>query len=191
MITEIQLHELRKAIYTNFPEIAQLEATSTIKCLDLPLRREYADQIYNGTKKVEFRWLIPFWEQKLINHDAEKFIDKNEKAIKQIIDQTIEKGGYTFDDVSNQQAWFIFPLVRKVETIHFHNYSPNGWRLDVEVLSNNFCEPDEDGKALLHSFGSYEQDEEWEEWERNKTPIDQREGFFYFVIGKILNAKNL
>lgn len=187
MISDKDIERLRSAIFARFPELRDMQERATIKCLDLTLRREYAEQIVSGTKKVEYRWPIPFWNNKLANTDIEKFLEKNgDEFIKELERQKINP-----DELSDNTIAKILPMVNRVETIHFHNFNPNGWRLDVEVTYNNFCTPDDEGREWLHSFGSYEQDGDFEEWERNGTPIEKREGYYFFVIGKILNKKGL
>lgn len=189
MIPDTKIQLLRDAINARFPELEQIHRRTTIERLDLTLRRVYAEQIVAGTKKVEYRWPIPFWNSKLENEEVAQFIEKREDEFKQIIDEHFSD--INPEDLSDNTIAQILPMIKRVHTIHFHNYNPNGWRLDVECTYNNFCTPDNVGREWLHSFGSYEQDEEFDEWERNNTPIEEREGYYFFAIGKILNKKGL
>lgn len=187
MTNNKDIEKLRSAINARFPELMELQEKATIQCLDLTLRREYAEQIAAGTKKVEYRWPIPFWNNKLQNTEIERILEKRKDEFFEFMEQQ----SISLDELSDNTLAKILPIVRRVETIHFHNFNPNGWRLDVEVKYNNFCTPDNEGREWLHSFDSYEQDEEFDEWERNGTPIEKREGYYFFVLGKILNKKGL
>ncbi|MBR3566870.1 MAG: ASCH domain-containing protein [Salinivirgaceae bacterium] len=189
MISDKIIEELRTAIYKQFPELNAMRQRRTIKCLDLTLRREYAEQIAAGTKTVEYRWPIPFWNSKLENPEIDAFLDKNADSLIGLIKKHIPD--IDADTASDNTIAKILPLVNRVETIHFHNYNPNGWRLTVECTYNNFCTPDNEGREWLHTFGSYEQDAEFDEWERNGPPIEEREGYYFFAIGRILSAKGL
>lgn len=189
MISDKDIERLRSAIFARFPELREMQEKATIKCLDLTLRREYAEQIVSGTKKVEYRWPIPFWNNKLYNAEIEKFLAKHEGEFADELEQRFPN--INPDELTDNTIAKIIPMVKRVETIHFHNFNPMGWRLDVECTYNNFCTPDNEGREWLHSFDSYEQDGDFEEWERNGTPIEKREGYYFFVIGKILNKKGL
>ena len=85
-----------------------------IKVLNLILKREYAEEILAGTKRVEFRAMSDHYINRLIDKKALKFTNAH-------LDD---------DDVVD----FCNPI-RPVRQIHFYNYN-NSWFLDVEVIEN-------------------------------------------------------
>lgn len=172
MIDTQKIEQLRNAINTRFPELEEMHQMATIKCLDLTLRREYAEQIAAGIKTVEYRWPIPFWEKRFENENVWKFLDKYESDYWNLVEQVFPD--FKKETFSLNILRKTTPFVNRVETIHFHNYNTNGWKLTVECTYNNFCEPDNEGKEWLHSFNSFEQDEEFDEWERNTLPITKK-----------------
>ena len=137
-----------------------------VEVLNLIMKREFAEQILRGEKKVEFRAVS--------DHYISRLIDKNVVEFK--------KNHLDDDDVQD----FCDPL-RIVKKIHFHNYN-NSWYLDVSVKSNDYVGVDEEGIKFMHeTFGCHELDELYEsltEAERKKyAPC-----FFYFEVGEILGT---
>lgn len=199
-----QTELLRKAVNERFPELAEISQRTTIKRLDLTLNREYAQQIVDGTKTVEFRFDSEFWIKRFCNKKVVNFFEHHEKEFWKVI-----RKYYRYYDIERygierifkylpfkkyftpNNLFYAIPLVKRVETIHFHNYDPNGWRLTIECPYNNYYVADNYGKEWLHHFNSYEQDEEFELWEGKKTPLERRDNAFFFVVGEIISVRGL
>ena len=148
-----------KAKYPDYCEAADVEV------LNLIMKREYAEQILHGEKKVEFRAVSDHYIKRLIDRKVVEFKKRHE------------------DDPDVQE--FVDPM-RIVRKIHFHNYN-NSWFLDVEVVENDYVAADKEGVEYMHQKGCNELDELYD-----SLPAKEREDlaptFFYFVIGKIVES---
>lgn len=150
-----------KAKYPDYCEAADVEV------LNLIMKREFAEQIARGEKKVEFRAVSDHYIKRLIDRKVVEFI-KRHNDDPDVVD-------------------FCDPL-RIVRKIHFHNYN-NSWFMDVDVASNDYIAADKEGVDFMHTLGCNELDGLYEslpEKEREKLAPT----FFYFVIDKIV-ATNL
>lgn len=141
-----------------------------VDCLNLIMRKEFAEQILRGEKKLEFRAYTKHYVDRILDKDVANYLDT-------LPDEPADSDLNTF-----AQAF------RPVLKIHFHNYS-NSWFLDVEC-TNNFVMPIADKwvKNIQDQFGCHEIDDMLADLNKRKTK--DRPLFFVFVIGKIL-ATNL
>lgn len=150
-----------------FKEHPDCPKPKPVECLNLLMRREFAEEILAGTKTVEVRAYSQHYCDRLYDKDVLAYEDKywdNELMRMQMID---------FND-----------SVRAVKKIHFHNYN-NSWFLDVECIDNNTVVVRDDQVGYLQSeFNCHEFDEMLADL--NKKKCADRPVFFYFAIGKIL-----
>lgn len=151
-----------KAKYPDYCEAADVEV------LNLIMKREYAEQILRGEKKVEFRAVSDHYIKRLIDRKVVEFKKRHEA------DPDVQE--------------FCDPL-RIVRKIHFHNYN-NSWFLDVDVVENDYVAADKEGVEFLNKrYDCHELDELYESLppkERDKLAPT----FFFFVIDKVV-ATNL
>ena len=136
-----------------------------LEVLNLIMRKEFALEIVQGKKKVEFRAYSEHFSSRLYDKDVLNFMQlhKNEPDVLDECD----------------------PL-RAVRTIHFHNYE-NSWFLDVECILNDVVAvTDEDVAYLNKEYDCHELDEQLQTLK--STGEDNRPMYFYFVIGKILRT---
>lgn len=136
-----------------------------IGCLDLLMKRKYAEMIVKGEKRVEFRSMCKFYTDRLYDKDVLEYYNKH-------------RGDALVEKFAN--------ALRRVETIHFHDYG-NTWYLDVEVKSNGYVRVNrEDVEFLRSNYECHELDEELREMDENN--IRTRPQYYYFVVGKILKT---
>lgn len=139
-----------------------------IECLNLLLRKEFAKQILEGKKVVEFRAFSEHYAERLIDKDCCNWIS---------------------DHSDDDEAMFFTSQVRPVDRIHFHNYN-NTWSLDVECIQNDtMILIDKDVQCLRDKFGCTELDEMLIDF--NKRKEENRPLFFYFAIGDVIERRGL
>lgn len=156
---DLVINQEKKAFFEKYPEVKRSE---NIKCLDLLLKKEFAEAIIKGEKTVEFRNYSKHYQDRLYDKALLDYGDKN------IPDEDM----YDFVD-------FARPL-RKVETIHFHT-------LDVEVIDNWTVAVNKDEvENLQMDYDCHELDALLEDLEKQKAK--GRPIFFYFALGKILSV---
>lgn len=160
-----QYEEELEAFHTKYPDCPR---TEHIECLNLVMKKEYAEQIARGEKTVEYRAYSPHYRSRMYDKAVGKYMEAHaddEQFIEQVLD---------FE-----------PVLRQVKKIHFHNYN-NTWHLDVECVANDVCVATrEDGEYIRDEYGNSELLEEALELEKNNVkdlPI-----FFFYVLGKILD----
>jgi hypothetical protein len=145
-----------------------LKKAKPVECLNLIMRKQFAQQIVDGTKKVEFRAFSQHYVDRLIDQDVDNWMT---------------------DHVDDEEAMFFANHVRPVKKIHFHNYN-NSWSLDVECVRNDYCAPCQKDIDFLHEkWDCHELDEMCKDFDRKKAT--ERPMFFFFVVGKILNKQGL
>lgn len=145
-----------------------LHEAKPVECLNLLLRKEFALQILNGEKKVEFRAFSEHYCGRLIDKDVDNWMQ---------------------DHIDDEEAMFFANQVRPVKKIHFHNYN-NTWTLDVECLKNDYVAPiKKDVEYLNNTWGCHELDKQCESFDKKKTT--ERPLYFFFALGKILEKKGL
>ena len=146
----------------------ELKLPKPIECLNLIMRKEFALEILNGTKTVEFRDLSEHYINRLIDKDTNNWMA---------------------DHLDDDNAVNLISDVRPVKRIHFHNYN-NSWTLDVEVVNNDYCAViDKDVKYLQQAFNCHELDELLNEY--NQAEEEDRPIYFYFALGKVIDSKGL
>jgi len=155
----------RAAFFAKYPECP---ISDEIECLNLIMKREFAEAILRGEKTVEYR--------SYSQHYCNRLFDKKVQAYEpNIADEDIAD----FED-------FAAPL-RVVKKIHFHNYE-NSWWLDVEVVYNYICAPcKDDVDAIESEYGDSELREMQEEFDKKKTRTE-RPLFFFFALGEVLGT---
>ena len=157
-----ELEEFR-AKYPDCPPV------NPIPVLDLIMKREYAEAILRGEKKVEFRIISDHYANRIYDQAMVDFVDrhKDDSEVSMAVDYYISE-------------------IRPVQTIHFHNYD-NSWFLDVSVRMNDFVSVISDDVKFLHEqYGCHELDEELKQVQRDK--MQNPPSYFYFEIGEVLDT---
>lgn len=148
-----------------YPDCPKIEP---VECLNLIMKREWAEEILRGKKKLEFRAFT--------NHYCTRLYDKN---MMDYIDEHADDA-----DFMCQVGNYVSAL-RPVEKIHFHNYN-NSWFMDVSISVNEVVSVTEEDVAFLHSeFGCTELDDELELLKDSKRTPPM---YFYFVIDDVLDT---
>ena len=131
------------------------------------MKREYAEQILAGTKKLEFREYKPFYIKRLIDQDVAAYIQEH---------------------MDDDEILTFCHDIRQVQKIHFHNYN-NSWFLDVECTFNDaFCIIKHDIEYLQKTYGCHDYDDDLKRMEALKVPMEERPWMFFFVCGKVLDT---
>lgn len=158
----------RKQFFEEHPDCPR---PKPVECLNLIMRREFAEEILAGTKKVEIR--------SYSLHYCDRLYDKEVLAY---------EDAHWDDELMRMQMIDFNDSVRAVKKIHFRNYN-NSWFLDVECIDNNtVLLVDEQVKYLQDEYDCHEFDEELARL--NKRRSEDRPVYFYFAVGRIL-AHNL
>lgn len=163
--------------YEEFKKQYNMPEAEDIECLDLIMKREWAEKIVRGEKKIEFREMSDFYAHKLIDKNV---FEWKQKMLAEADEELAEK----IND-------FCDPL-KPVYKIHFHNYN-NSLILDVDVKMDMVLVLDEDGINFLHEeFDCHEVDAEYwqfeDDLEDGKVTEDERPIYFIFEIDKITNT---
>ena len=157
-----ELNAERQRFFESHPEAP---VAKDVECLNLIMRKEFALQILNGTKKLEYRAYSEHYVTRLID-----------KAVNEYINMHIDD-----DDIAG-----FCNDIRPVKKIHFHNYS-NSWYLDVECVFNDAFIVNKDGIAYLNAeFDCHDWDEECARMDAKKEKM--RPCMFFFVCGKVLGT---
>lgn len=136
-----------------------------VECLNLIMKREYAEQILRGEKPLEFRAYSPFYIKRLVDPAVSDYI-----------------GAHIDDD----DVVMFCNDIRQVKKIHFHNYN-NSWFLDVECTYNDvFCINKRDIDYLHKEYGVHDFDDDLARYEAMN--VEQRPWLFFFACGKVLNT---
>ena len=159
-----------EAFYEKYPDCPLSE---DIESLSLVMKREYAEQIKNGTKVIEFRDFSEFYCKRLFDKEVDAYVNAH-------------KDNQEVMDALHRQI--VTPL-RIVNNLHFHNYN-NSWKMDVECVENSvilLCE--EDVKYLQDKYDCHELDEELKAFEG--AAEEERPMLFWFACGKVTDSKNI
>ena len=152
----------RKEFFESHPEAKEAK---TVGVLNLIMKREYAEQIVKGTKKLEFRSYSPHYVKRLIDPDVADYISRHLK---------------------DEEVLTFCNDIRQVARIHFHNYN-NSWFLDVKCTFNDvFQVNDNDVKMLQDTYGCHDFDEDLRIL--NASNEERRPWVFYFVCGEVLDT---
>ena len=159
----------RKQFFETHPDVPRPEP---IECLNLIMKRVYAEEILAGTKTVEVRAYSQHYCDRLYDKKVLEFEDK-----------------HWDDELLRLQMLDFNDSVRAVKKIHFHNYNET-WSMDVECVDNNtVVVEDEQVKFLQDEYNCHEFDEMLATL--NRKHEDKRPIFFYFALGKVLETKNI
>ncbi len=159
-------HAARKQFFEEHPDCPR---PKPIECLDLIMRREFAQQIVEGTKRVEIRSYSSHYFNRLYDKAVLDYEDK-----------------HWDDELMKLQMIDFNDSVRAVKKIHFHDYGKT-WFLDVECIENNTVVlVDDQVQFLQDEYGFHDFDEELAGL--NKRKAKERPIFFYFAIGRILGT---
>jgi hypothetical protein len=154
----------RKKFFEEHPDCPK---PKPVECLNLIMRKEYAEEILTGIKTVEIRAYS--------QHYCDRLYDKD------VLDY---ENAHWDDDLMRMQMIDFNDSVRAVKKIHFHNYN-NSWFLDVECIDNNTVVVNNEQVGFLQDeYNCHEFDEMLADL--NKRKAKDRPIFFYFAIGRIL-----
>lgn len=160
--TEEEYIAAREEYFKNHPDAPEAEE---IECLNLIMRKEYAEQILRGEKPLEFRAYSDFYVKRLIDKKVSEYIGAH---------------------VEEDEVFMFCNDVKQVQKIHFHNYN-NTWFLDVECTFNDvFSINKHDIEFLQNKYGVHDFDEDLEKYE--KANVKERPFLFYFVCGNVIDT---
>lgn len=160
-LTDKEWLEAEKVFFENHPDAPKAKE---VECLNLIMKKEFAEQILSGEKKVEFRTFSEHYVKRLYDRDVLNYIDEH----------------------AEEDAVEFMDCMRPIKKIHFHNYN-NSWFLDVEVQEAGECAATKPWvKIFNEEFDCHELDQITKDLDKRKDP--NRPLFFYFVIGKILET---
>lgn len=143
-----------------------------VECLNLIMRKEFAQEIVDGKKTVEIRAYSKHYTERLYDQKVLEYEKRHWD------DEEMRQGILEFTD-----------SIRPVKKIHFHNYN-NTWSLDVSCVENGtVIVNDEQVKYLQDEYDCHEFDEMLEDLNRKKT--SDRPIFFFFAIGEIIDRFNI
>lgn len=157
--------EYAKAYEQFFESHPEAPIARDVECLNLIMKREFAEQILAGTKKLEFRSYSEHYIKRLIDPEVSEYIKLH---------------------IDDDETMMFCNDIRQVKKIHFHNYN-NSWYLDVECDFNDaFCINDADVKHLQDVYGCHDYDDELKRM--NAMKLENRPWIFFFVCGKVIST---
>lgn len=169
-MSEEEFLRAREEFFEKYPECPR---DPHIEVLDLVMKREWAEKILSGEKKIEFRDFSDFYCNRLYDKETFDFVDKmlDEDNMEAVLAQNV-----------------FFSPIKQVYVIHFHNYN-NSWFLDVSLKTNDYLTiQDEDIEFLHKEFNCHELDDDLKKCKEMKISQKNRPQMFYFVIDEVLNT---
>ena len=150
-----------------FKSHPEAKVAESVECLNLIMKKVYAEQILAGTKKLEFRAYSKFYIRRLIDSAVADYIREHS------------------DD---EDVLTFCNDIRQVNSIHFHDYN-NSWFLDVECTFNDvFSITKEDIRMLNEKYDCHDYDDDLKRMDAINIPIEERPWIFFFVCGKVLDT---
>lgn len=143
-----------------------------VEAYRLITKKKFAQEIFEGKKKVEIRAFSNFYEK--------MFFDPVKSAA---LSERIENGGSAVDESG---AYLIDQTMKDIDFARLTNYN-GSWYLDVQITSISVCAMvKEDIEYLNNSFEFHDYDEEYKKFENH--PIEEVPMFFAIAIGDIVNS---
>lgn len=157
-----EFYKAQSEFYKAHPEVPK---PKPVTCLNLIMRKQFAEAIARGEKKVEFRAWTDHYVNRLIDKDCDNY-------------KTLH-----YDDI---EVRTFVETIRPVERIHFHNYN-NSWHLDV-TCPNNYVMPliRKEVEALHENWDCHEMDDMLSDLE--KRGDNMRPVFFVFACGEVIET---
>lgn len=137
-----------------------------VEAYDLIIKKEFAQQILNGTKKLEIRPTTDFYERKFIDPAKAKQVDKLIK------DGKFEEAEFPFKDV-----FFA----------HLRDYGT--FSMDVRIESIGLAYMTEDDILCLNEdYDFHDYDNEWQQF---ADKPEEAPSFFYIAIKDVISHEGL
>ncbi|MBR4453495.1 MAG: hypothetical protein IKS33_04460 [Bacteroidales bacterium] len=163
---------------------------SKIECLDLVIKKKWAEEIVKGERKYDLRSFSFLLYDRICNQDTKKYREEHK---------------------NDEEIYRWCNPIRPVQRIHYHDYA-NTWSLDVSCIQNGYAASSIIGQSkprldvtCLHkknenSFDRYVEqlqrigilhdlDTIWAELNFENEKL--KPAYFYFIIGEVIAKDNL